>query len=149
VHGNKNVLIHYQGVSGSGTFEVIRRNVRLLQAQRRAVSVVQLFIRNRYPIMSAHGRNSSESCIHVHIYVCILLKLIKLQYRRAAEFYLYSTVTFNCWIVVLFFVRLTIFFNVFIDEKFFFLFPTSVHTAFNYMCVCVCVCMRGESAFIA
>ena len=29
-----------------------------------------------------------------------------------------------------------------------FLFPTSVHTVFNYMCVWVCVCMGEKSVFI-
>jgi len=39
---------------------------------------------------------------------------------------------------VLFIVTLTIFF-VFINETFLFLFPTSVHTEFNYICVRLCV----------
>ena len=53
--------------------------------------------------------------------------------RHTTYIYWYSTVTYGDWGVVLFFIALT---NLLVfTNQLIFLFPPSVHTVFNYMCV--------------
>ena len=69
------------------------------------------------------------------LYISYRFSSCKLHCRHATYIYWYSTVTHGDWGVVLFFIALT---NLFVfTNQLIFLFPSSVHTVFNYMCVCV------------
>ena len=90
-------------------------------------------IKTKSSVTSRRTHIHVYTCMYVCMYAYILLKLIKLYCRHATYIFWYSTVTYGDWGVVLFFIALT---NLFVfTNQLTFLFPSSVHTVFNYMCV--------------